>query len=208
VAQQIDDVKAALGVNDVVCCLTDPKSNFRKELVDPGYKAGRKKSRKPVGYTALTSWVKETYRSFMKPGLEADDCMGVLSTLEENKGKCIIVSSDKDMRTIPGTLYIPDKQEKIVISEADAEAFFLTQCLAGDPVDSIKGLPGVGPVKAQNILGTRPHWGAVEAAYIKAGYTRDDAIKQARLVRILRREDWDAKKGEPILWKPSDTKRT
>ena len=29
-----------------------------------------------------------------------------------------------------------------------------------------------------------------------------DAIKQARLARILRNEDWDAVKKEPILWTP------
>ena len=57
----------------------------------------------------------------------------------------------------------------------------------------MKGLPGIGPVKAKAILGPRPSWGAVEKAYIKAGFTRDDAIRQARLVRILRHCDWDQK---------------
>ena len=38
--------------------------------------------------------------------------------------------------------------------------------------------------------------------------TREDAIKQARLVRILHHSDWD-EKGETVrLWKPSDTNNT
>ena len=71
-----------------------------------------------------------------------------------------------------------------------------------DPVDGIKGIPGVGDKKAEVILGSRPSWGAVEQAYIKAGMTRDDAIQQARLVRILRWEDWLDKKQEVRLWLP------
>ena len=35
-----------------------------------------------------------------------------------------------------------------------------------------------------------------------AGFTKDDAIQQARLARILRWEDWDKDKGEVILWHP------
>ena len=135
--------------------------------------------------------------------------MSIIQTAPHNEGKTIIVSTDKDMLTVPENLYNPGKDEFHDISEAAADEFFLTQCLAGDPVDSVKGLPGIGPVKAKAILGPRPSWGAVEKAYIKAGFTRDDAIRQARLVRILRHCDWDQKKGETVrLWNPSDTKST
>ena len=65
-----------------------------------------------------------------------------------------------------------------------------------------KASPASVPKKAEVILGPRPHWGAVEQAFIKAGLTKDDALTQARLARILRWSDWDAEKGEPILWKP------
>lgn len=45
-------------------------------------------------------------------------------------------------------------------------------------------------------------WHAVKTAYESKGLTEADAIKQARLARILRNEDWDAVKKEPILWTP------
>ena len=199
--QQVYNIVADTGVTDIICCLTDSAGNFRRD-VDPSYKSNRKKNRKPVGYKARTEWVLGEYKTVLKPMLEADDCMGIMATMPINKGKAIIVSDDKDMRTIPGQLYLPAKKEMIDVSEADADEFFLTQALAGDPVDGVKGLPGFGPVKAKTALGSKPHWDAVEKAYISAGYTREDALRQARLVRILRWSDWDEKKGEPILWTP------
>jgi len=45
-------------------------------------------------------------------------------------------------------------------------------------------------------------WKHVKAAYEDRGFTADDAIKQARLARILRNEDWDARNKKPILWTP------
>lgn len=199
--KQVDDIKSALGVDNVVCCLTDSSNNFRKSI-DPGYKAGRKGTRKPVGYKALLQWIRDTYTVVEKPTLEADDCLGIIATKPENIGKCIIASDDKDLMTIPGQLYRPTKQERMNISEADADGYFYMQALTGDSVDSIPGLPGVGPKKAEAILGSRPTWSAVEQAYIKAGLSRDEAIKQARLVRILRWEDWSEEKQEVIPWTP------
>ena len=199
--RQVDHIQEKTGVSEAVFCLTDPKANFRKEVC-PTYKSGRKKTRKPVGYVALVDWVKSNFPTFMKPTLEADDAMGILATLPENKGRCIIVSDDKDMLTVPSDLYRPTKDERLVVTEADADRAFLTQTMVGDVTDSYGGIYGIGPKKAEAILGSRPTWSAVEQAFIKAGMTRDDAIQQARLARILRATDYNQKKGEVILWEP------
>ena len=198
---QLKYIKDKLGVSEVVCCLSDHGNNFRKQ-VDPTYKSNRKGTRKPVGYVALCAWVEENFKSLRKPTLEADDVLGILATKPENKGKCIIVSDDKDLKTIPGKLYRPAADERLTITDDEALRFFLTQVLTGDTADGYKGVPGIGPKKAEAILGTRPHWGAVENAYLKAGLTRDDAIQQARLARILHWSDWDAKKEKVIPWTP------
>ena len=198
---QLQRIQDKLKSDDVLCCLTSRSGNFRKQ-VSPTYKSNRKGTRKPVGYVALCDWVSDTYDSITKPNLEADDVMGILQTKPENIGKTIIVSDDKDMKTIPGKLYRPTADEMLDVTEADAEAFFLQQCLQGDQVDGIPGLKGCGEKTAKKILGIRPSWGAVEQAYVKAGYTKDDAIQQARLVRILHWSDVDSK-GEPILWTPN-----
>ena len=195
----IDGIKARLETNDVLCCMSDHAGNFRKQ-VWPDYKSNRRKSRKPVGYVAFCDWVRETYSTATRPMLEADDVMGIIASKPGNEGKVTIVSDDKDMRTIPGRLYRPMSDELLEISDADADRYFLTQVLTGDTADGYKGVPGIGPKKAEAILGPRPHWGAVEKAYIDAGLTRDDAIQQARLARILRWSDWH--EGEPMLWTP------
>ena len=198
-SEQVAHIGQKLGVDHVVCALSDSEANYRKQL-DPSYKSNRKGSRKPVGYAALKDWVGKHYNTIMKPGLEGDDCLGILATRPGNN--CIVVSSDKDLRTIPGQLFNPSTDELMEISVQDADRFFFTQVLTGDPTDGYKGVPGIGPKKAETILGPRPSWGAVEKAYITAGMTKADAITQARLARILRWSDWDAEKGEPILWKP------
>jgi len=198
---QVEQIKADTGVKEAVFCLSDPRHNFRKDVY-PDYKSGRKKTRKPLGYKALVQWVEDNNHTISKPSLEADDCLGIISTKPKNKGKCIVVSSDKDLMTVPGQLYRPNTKELLTISEDEAVRHFLTQCLTGDVTDSYKGVPGIGPKKAEALLGPRPHWGAVEQAYIKAGMTKDDAIQQARLARILHWSDWDEEKGEVILWTP------
>jgi len=200
---QIDNITTKLGVKDFVCCLSDHGNNFRKK-VDPTYKSNRKGTRKPVGYVALCDWVEENYPTKRKPTLEADDVLGIIASSPNRKEPCIVVSDDKDLKTISGKLYRPMADELLTITEAEADKFFLTQVCVGDPVDGYKGIPGIGPKKAEALLGTRPHWGAVEQAYIKAGLTRDDAIQQARLARILRWSDWNEETGELILWTPTE----
>jgi DNA polymerase I len=199
---QVNKIQQRLDVKDAVFCISDYGNNYRKEL-EPTYKAGRKGTRKPVGYRALVDWVQDSYKTLIKPSLEADDCMGILATMPINKGKCIVVSDDKDLKTIPCKLYRPMSDELMTVTEEEADAFFYTQTLTGDAVDNVKGLAGVGEKTAAKILGNRPSWGAVEQAYIKAGLTKEDAIHQARLVRILRWSDWDEKKENPILWTPT-----
>ncbi len=151
---------------------------------------------------ALCDWVRDTFDTVMKPSLEADDCLGILATKPQNVGKCIIVSDDKDLLSVPSQVYRPSTDQHVAVTEADADRFFLTQCLTGDTVDGYAGVKGIGPKSAEKILGTRPEWSLVENAFIKAGYTKEQALNQARLARILRWQDWDADKEEPILWTP------
>jgi DNA polymerase-1 len=60
----------------------------------------------------------------------------------------------------------------------------------------------MGPKKAEKLLAEAPSWAPVVKAFTDAKLTADDALKQARLARILRWDDWDKEKKEPILWTP------
>jgi DNA polymerase-1 len=156
--------------------------------------------------------------------------MGIMATDPSSTEERIIVSQDKDMKTIPGLLYRPFDEDPEVqeISLIEADRFHLWQTIVGDAVDGYPGCPGAGPVAADKALdlfqGVGPihreitrgprkgtivttwearefdtAWEALVSLYHKAGQGEADAIRQARLARILRFDEYD---GRPILWTP------
>jgi DNA polymerase-1 len=211
VERAIDRLTTRFETDDVLLCLSEGR-NFRYD-VDETYKANRKGTRKPACYNEVVKRACETWPFFSHPGLEADDVLGIFASRDANT---ILVSEDKDMKTIPCTLWQGGKLQKI--DQPTADWWFYYQVLVGDTADGYPGLPAVGPVKAKIILSiprdpANPErvpdhevplalWQNVRKAYEERGFTVEDAIKQARLARILRNEDWDAKKKEPILWTP------
>jgi DNA polymerase I len=187
-----------LRVDTYVVCLSD-SGNFRKDI-DPNYKGGRKKLRKPVGYAEFLRWIEENYWWFREPLLEADDLLGIISTAPGHK--TIMVSDDKDLRSVPGKLYRPMSEELVTISQADADKWFYTQTLTGDVTDGYAGCPTVGAKTAEKLLDKSPTWNTVVNAYQKQKLGADHAVQQARLARILRYQDWDAEAGSVRLWEP------
>lgn len=210
-----------LAASDVVVCLTDPVESFRKNLW-PGYKAGRT-ARRPEHLQAVKDWFKTVYQTYERPGLEADDCMGILSTHPTLiKGEKVIVSEDKDMQTIPGLLCNPrvdiDSRKNLVvrkIGKLKADRFHLWQTIVGDATDGYPGAPGIGPKSefAEAVLAAKSveeGWRHVMAAYEKAAAKgklgdetpADAALRNSRMARILRAGDWDFKQKRPKLWMP------
>jgi DNA polymerase-1 len=201
---------------DPVLCLTDPDRNFRKDIL-PSYKLHRTTQKKPLVLLAVKRWLVEEMGAVMRPGLEGDDCMGILAT-RPRPGEKIIVSIDKDMKTIPGnyvrTRAVVDSEgvqlvgayDVVEISKDEADYNHLFQTLTGDITDGYSGCPGIGPKKAEGIieLGATiaDNWQAVVRAYAKAGLGEEEALTQARVARILRASDYNFKTKEPILWAP------
>lgn len=176
--------------------------NFRHHIL-PTYKANRVGKRKPVGYKALVSWVKEEYDSVTRATLEADDCMGILATTPTYRDNCIIISGDKDLLCIPGYHWDFIRKEYSYSSDEDAMRHFYMQTLMGDSTDGYSGCPKVGKVTAKRILDKDCSWDAVKEAYEKAGLSEDVALTQARVAKILTIDDID-KEGNVILWKPTE----
>lgn len=197
-SDQIARFKQLFSTDHAILAISD-RDNFRKEI-EPTYKGGRKKVRKPLGYAEMVDWVGLNYTAHSEPLLEADDVLGILATAPG--ANTIIISDDKDMKSIPGRLYRPASDEKMKISKDMADWWFYRQTLTGDAVDGYGGCPTVGEKTAEKILGTKPTWTTVVKAYEKQGLSTQDAIKQARLARILRFEDWDADRRLVNLWNP------
>jgi DNA polymerase-1 len=177
------------------------KGNFRKDLF-PLYKANRQGTRKPLCYSDLADRLRKDYKVVQYDRLEADDVLGILATKPSSRTS-IIVSDDKDMRSVPCTLYA--KGEVTVVSEEEADYNHMFQTLCGDQADGYPGCPKIGPVKAKAILDQYKGgslWAGVMSAYHKADQSNDYALTQARLARILRWEDWDSVTKTPILWTP------
>jgi len=199
ILQYIDLLMEKTAADKLVFCFTG-KDNFRKNISNT-YKSNRKDKRKPVCYKAIKEWLEENYDTEEWYGLEADDVLGILATSGDRfiEGEKVIVSEDKDLKTIPCKLWRSGELLEITKEEADYNHLF--QTLTGDSTDGYSGLRGVGEVKAKTILAV-PTWESVENAFIKAGYTKEDALTQARLARILRFEDYNFEYDTPNEWNP------
>jgi len=190
-----------------ILCFTC-SDNFRKEVY-PDYKNNRR-SDPPELLGDVIEHLKETHESYTVSRLEADDVMSIYATSEFVKN-AVIVSIDKDMKTVPGMIFNPDKdaapwRNRVV----QADRWWMLQTLMGDSSDGYPGIPGIGPKKAEKILAEARSvslislWTTVVSAYRDAGLTEDDAITQARLARILRAEDFNKEKREIALWHPTN----
>ena len=194
-----------LKLDKMIICLTD-KHNFRKDILST-YKMNRKGTVKPVLLSVLKEYMSSNYESFIRPGLEADDVLGILATHPTLiPGKKVIISIDKDLTQIPGLYFNPDKHTKAVeIKAEDGDYFHLMQTLQGDSVDGYKGCPGIGPKKAEKILdGTTDPWGDIVSAYMSKGLTEDDALVQAQVARICQSKNYNYDKAEVIPWTPEE----
>ena len=198
ILQYIDILVDETAADDFIFCFSD-KDNFRKDI-DSNYKSNRKGKRKPVCYKSLKQWITDEYKTETWDRLEADDVMGIMATSTMLEGEKVIVSEDKDLKTIPGLLW--RSGEMLNISQEEADYNHLYQTLVGDATDGYPGLRGVGDKRATELLKT-PTWETVVKAFEKAGQTEADALVQARLARILRASDYNFEFDQPILWSPA-----
>ena len=204
-SDQVESWMRMTGHTEVRMCFSS-NPTFRHEIYQD-YKANRVAKRKPMALREVYDFLGKAYCGVTYTGLEADDTMGLLATCNAVDDP-IIVSPDKDMRTIAGKLMANDQVQLITKDEADRN--WMMQVLTGDKVDNIQGIAGVGPKTADKILGSactlKDMWPIVVGTYQKKGRTFSDALLNARLCRILRRGDYDLQREKLSLWHPSSEK--
>ena len=155
------------------------QTNYRMDVYAE-YKANRKDKRKPMILKPMRDYLTDKWAAKQIPDLEADDLIGMEAT--RPGGADIIVSIDKDFKTVPCLLYNPDKPELGIqrITHSEADYWFMYQTLCGDATDNYSGCPGVGPKKAEALLkgceGVKEMWSVVVKAFDKAGLSSKHAL--------------------------------
>ncbi len=176
------------------------RENFRNEIY-PEYKANRDDA--PEDLVPQFPLIREATEAFDMPalqvqGYEADDLIAAYTkrALEVGK-KVVIVSSDKDLMQLvqPGVRMLDPMKGKWVEEEQVIEKFGVTpdkvvdvQSLAGDSVDNVPGVPGIGIKTAAQLIN---EYGDLDtllerASEIKQNKRREKLIEHAEDARISR----------------------
>lgn len=175
--QTVDSLRKSYKAKHVIIACDSGSSTYRKAL-HPGYKQGRKdkfenqteQERKEFEdfFEEFTSIIDtyievDDYPTFRFPGCEADDIGAYITNKYKKKYNIWLMSSDKDWdllvdNNVSRFSYVTRKE--ITIDnwnehyEYNPEDHISIKCLTGDSGDSIPGVPGIGPKKAQDLVST------------------------------------------------------
>src|SRR5215216_6778853 len=176
------------------------EQTFRTTMY-PDYKANR--SAPPDDLIPQFAYIREAVRAFDLPcleqaGFEADDLIATyVREACEQGGTATIVSSDKDLMQLVTdcvVMYDTMKDKRIGIPEViekfgvPPEKVVEVQALAGDSVDNVPGVPGIGVKTAAQLI---TEYGDLEtllarATEIKQPKRRETLIENAEKARISR----------------------
>ena len=174
---------------------------FRNDIY-PQYKAHRPEP--PVDLRPQFGLIKQATRAFNVPAIEqdnyeADDLIATYAREAVEAGAtCRIVSSDKDLMQLvrPGVALYDTMKDREVGEQEVLEKFGVppdkvidVQSLAGDSVDNVPGVPGIGVKTAAQLLS---EYGDLEtllarAAEIKQQKRRENLIQFADQARISKK---------------------
>ncbi|ARD23158.1 flap endonuclease Xni [Shewanella japonica] len=139
------------------------EESWRKQLY-PDYKKGRKPMPTPLksGLADIKAALSEAHIHSHDAVSEADDVIATLATkITENKGKAIIVSTDKGFsQIIDDNIVIWDHfkqqyfdlteyEKKLAVQQSQILDFI---ALAGDSGNKVPGIAGIGPKSAADLL--------------------------------------------------------
>ncbi len=191
------DIKA-----EAVAVVFDSKRlNFRNDFY-PDYKAHRPPA--PEELVPQFALIREATDAFCLPsleleGYEADDLIATYARLARDAGRAVtIVSSDKDLMQLvgPGIGMFDPMKNKTIGPDEVFEKFGVppdkvvdVQALAGDSVDNVPGVPGIGIKTAAQLI---TEYGDLDgllanAEKIKQPARRQKLIEFADQARISRR---------------------
>jgi DNA polymerase-1 len=180
----IENTLAEVEASEYKLFFTSP-DNFRKHIY-PEYKANRTAT-KPKHLQFLRDYLVESWQGTVAEKMEADDYLGI-----NQHESSIICSIDKDLLQVPGKHYNFVKKEFYEVDVETGSRNFYTQLLTGDTSDNIKGIAGIGPVKAKKALAEATNEYEM-FCIVRDMYKNDEwMIMNGRCLHILRSldDDW------------------
>lgn len=198
------------------------KTNFRTGIAKRKQYKDRAEN-KPFHYYNIKAFLKGNYEYQQTEGLEADDLMAIFQTASARDKSTIICTRDKDLRQVAGwhfgwelgkspqfgPYYVEgygsiayDDDKKVI--KGVGNKFFLSQCLTGDTVDTVPGLPKCGSKGAFQILGDTKTYkeglqAVLEAYRAKYGENAEkELLEQGQLLWMTRNLNDD---GSPVTWR-------
>jgi DNA polymerase I len=196
----IQDTQRDGRVSHLAAIFDTSRKTFRSEIFE-NYKANR--DAPPEDLIPQFPLVREATRAFNVPaiekqGFEADDIIATYAAQATAAGmECVIVSSDKDLMQLVGgdvTMLDPMKNRMIGVEEVQEkfgvgpEKVIDIQSLAGDSVDNVPGVPGIGVKTAALLIN---EFGDLDtllerAAEIPQKGRREKLLEYADMARVSR----------------------
>lgn len=130
------------------------KGNFRETIakVKP-YKGNRLLMEKPVHYQGLRRYLQNRWGALVINGWEADDEVAMQAARHDyDPEEVMIVSQDKDLRTVQGLLFNYRKNTYELLTPRQALVNFYRQILVGDQTDNIMGCYRTGEAAAKRLI--------------------------------------------------------
>jgi DNA polymerase I len=198
----LKDMKSGERPTHIAAIFDTARASFRTELY-PQYKAQRPPP--PEDLVPQFPLIRDAVRAFNVDavelaGYEADDLIAAYAREAARRGgRVTIVSSDKDLMqlVVDGTIELYDGMKAKRIASAEVlEKFGVApdkvidvQALAGDSVDNVPGVPGIGVKTAAELIG---QYGDLEtllarASEIKQPKRRENLIAHADAARLSKR---------------------
>lgn len=160
---------------------------FRNDLY-PEYKANR--DAPPEDLRPQFGLIRQATKAFNLPcidkaGFEADDIIATYAKMVREAGAdCTIISSDKDLMQLVGDqIFMHDTMKNKHIKVPDViekwgvppEKMIDLQALAGDSVDNVPGIPGIGPKTAAQLL---EQFGDLDTLLARAGEIKQNKRRE------------------------------
>ncbi|MBE6450507.1 MAG: DNA polymerase I [Alphaproteobacteria bacterium] len=179
---------------DYCLVLFDAKrQNYRNEIY-PEYKGTRKETPEELipQFPIIRKAVEILNLNYLEmEGFEADDLIATYAKQATDKGyEAVVVSADKDLMQLirDGVEFYDSMKDKFFTPEDVKEKFGVypdkvvdVQALAGDSIDNVPGVPGIGIKTAAELIN---QFGSLDEVLTKAGEIKQNKRRETILANI------------------------